>query len=458
MLARSTSEHGTQIVRDRLLGQVLHGARLESVIGEGSAARVYRAKHVVLEREYAVKVLSIPHAQKQELVTRFYREARALAQLGHENIVSIIDSGETTDGRPFLTMELLYGETLQERLDRRRLGFREIVRLARQMLRGLGEAHRRGLVHRDLKPANVMLVGATGEETVKLLDFGIVRLKDRMSTNLTGGEMILGTPRYMAPEQVMNAASASARSDLYSFGVMLYEMLSGRAPFEGALLEVLDKQFNAEPPRLRTTCGLEPLVYALLSKEPENRPKTAEAVLDALDAIEGRREELSFDDQTGVVYVERTAKESMPFGATVNESNTSEVLPPMELNGPTLMDVPFDENEETMPSGIEPTVRRLRPASSASTNLRVVDEERAYDVMATAPPTELDLGSRDTDPDPEPPSMMTKLVESPMTSSGPIIAVTDPAAHPALIVTIALLLAFCATMAVGIVCQSVPGL
>jgi serine/threonine protein kinase len=244
---------------------------------------------------------------------------------------------------------------------------------------------------------------------------------------------------------------------------MLYEMLAGRAPFEGAVLEVLDKQFNATPPRLSTSSGFESLVYALLEKDPMDRPPSARAVLEAIDELEAERRPLEFADQTGVVYVERTAKESMPYGATVNESETAEVLPELELGGPTLMDtpraeaLPFDENEETMPSGIEPTVRKMRPrpASAASTNLRIVDEEEpaeadTYEALP-ARPTQLDLGAHDTDPDPEPPPIATRVVEQPMS---PVVVRIAETSSPMLLMLIALLLAFCTTLAIGLVARA----
>ncbi|MEQ8272023.1 MAG: serine/threonine-protein kinase [Deltaproteobacteria bacterium] len=404
--------------RDRLLGQVLHGARLEAVLGEGSASRVYRARHLVLEREYAVKVLSVPHAHKDDLVERFYREARALSRMAHENIVGVVDCGQTHDGRPFLTMEMLFGETLQARLERGRLAMNEVVDITRQVLSGLAEAHRRGLVHRDLKPANVMLVNVEGATVAKLLDFGVARLVRDDQPQITSTEMLLGTPRYMAPEQAMRAADASPRSDLYSFGVMLYEMLAGRAPFEGGLIEVLDKQFHTPPPVLRTSSGLEPLVFQLLEKDPAKRPSNALLVLAELERLlrMPRTPSLSFPDRT------RRSQ-----------------LPELDLDGPTLLDepLPFDGQEDTVPSGNEPTVLRARVPAVGATNLRIYDDEHDTREMSPADPTT----DFDTDPDDAPlfgERTMSELVSS---------------SNPLMLMVLAMVLAFSVTMVAGTAVQ-----
>lgn len=371
------------------MGQRIHGARIESVIGEGSAARVYLARHEVLDRTYAVKVLSLPNAQKQDLVERFYREARVLSRISHPNIVGVVDCGRIVDGRPFLTMELLVGETLQVRIAR---GDVDVYATSRQILRGLAEAHRRGLVHRDLKPANVMLVEQEGREVAKLLDFGIARLVSASAgPHITSGEMVLGTPRYMAPEQAMNASAASARSDLYSFGILLYEMLSGRAPFEGGMIDVLDQQLNKLPPALTTTSGLEPLVYQLLEKRPEHRPSSALAVLASLERI-----------------VERTVDARISF------------------EGPTVLEAPRDPCDVDEPLvGTEPTVVRSRPAAP----FRDTEETSA---------------AHDTDPDPFQPALMHRETsEQPMAT----FRALERDSNPALWMLLALVIAFGATLA-----------
>jgi hypothetical protein len=202
--------------------------------------------------------------------------------------VKVIASGTTFDGRPFLGMEHLDGRTLKAVAEAERpLPPARIRRVVRQVALALGAAHRLGLVHRDLKPTNIMLVGAGADEVAKVLDFGVARVVDVGGANLTAQQSILGTPRYMAPEQVLDPAQAGPSSDLYSLGVILYELLAGRPPFDGGVMEILGQQFGAEPPALASRTGLEPLAMALLAKTPAGRPASADEVVARLD--EGAR-------------------------------------------------------------------------------------------------------------------------------------------------------------------------
>lgn len=323
---------------DPLIGMVLHGYRLEAAIGQGSAARVYRARHLFLDRSYAVKVLSAASGNTIGLASRFEREARALSEMSHPNIVSVVDFGTTPGGRPFLTMELLGGRTLAEVMERERPMARGRIRLiARQLAEGLAEAHRHRIVHRDLKPANVMLVEDRGCEVVKILDFGIARASDRPTSVLTGQDVVLGTPRYMAPEQVMNPTSVSPASDFYSLGVIIYEMLAGHAPFDGEMMEVLDQQMNREPPPLTTNTGLEELVHRLLSKRPEDRPYDACEVMRALDRPQGgrsaeRRSTVGFEDETNALFVEG------PVDTVLDDATISEARYARDFDDPTEID------------------------------------------------------------------------------------------------------------------------
>lgn len=302
----------TQVVEhDPLLGVVLHGYRLDSVLGRGRAAIVYRARHEVLHREAAIKILARDLAVQPEQLERFRREAQALSAMHHPNIVEVFDFGTAPDGRPFLSMELLNGRTLASEIDRNGpVGIGRFVEIARQLASGLAEAHRRGLVHRDLKPNNIMLVDGPAGEVAKILDFGIVRFTSAERSQLTDNDLVLGTPRYMAPEQVVSPHDAGPRSDLYALGVILYEMLTGRAPFDGSLMAVLEQQLHGVPPPMGTQTGFEPLIGSLLQKNPEDRPPTAEALLEALGFVESllRRateveiapEQLAFPEQTEV--------------------------------------------------------------------------------------------------------------------------------------------------------------
>ena len=268
--------------------------RVEALIGEGSAAKVYRAQHVFLNQTYALKVLSTSIEQSPGLEARFKREARALSYMSHPNIVSFVDYGFTPFiARPFFAMEYVAGKTLAEVLSGGSLPIDRVLRIVRQIADGLAEAHRHDIIHRDLKPTNVMLVGE--DDQVKILDFGIARIQADETEDLTMAEVVLGTPRYMAPEQVVSPSDASPESDLYSLGVMIYEMLTGSVPFRGPVVQVLEKQIQAKPRALSTNTGLEGLVHRLLAKEPCDRPGDAESVAFVLDRL---RRDRAFDVAT----------------------------------------------------------------------------------------------------------------------------------------------------------------
>jgi serine/threonine-protein kinase len=212
--------------------------RLLRLIGAGSAGSVYEAENMVVGKKVAIKILHSDLAQNDTLRARFAAEARAGAQIGHPNIVDIYDFGITSEGTPYIVMELLHGETLEELLARRGgLAPALACELMVQILAGLGAAHRMGIVHRDLKPANIVITHPRPDAPlVKMLDFGIAK----GVLELTGYEGIMGTPLYMSPEQA-RASDVGPQADIYAAGVMLYEMLAGEPPFTGDTGEVLRK-------------------------------------------------------------------------------------------------------------------------------------------------------------------------------------------------------------------------
>lgn len=282
---------------DPLLGSVLHGFRIEKLIGQGSAARIYYAVHRVLDREYAVKVLHPEFCESRDAVGRLRREARLLSKIRHPNIVEVHDFGETENGRPFIAMELLSGRTLKSVIDEEgSLAPERALSIVRQVAAGLQEAHRVGLVHRDLKPENIMLVGEGNQETAKILDFGLARAfrGDSRFSMITGADILLGTPRYMAPEQILAPSSAGPTSDLYALGVILHEMLSGQPMFSGEIFEVIEAQLNRRPPELSRGPAeitvLHRVAMRLLDKDPAARISSAAGVIAELDRAEGRRD------------------------------------------------------------------------------------------------------------------------------------------------------------------------
>jgi len=269
--------------------------RLVRKIGEGASGAVYEAEHVELGRRIALKVLSPEHASAKDAIERFRREARAIAALSHPNLCLLYDFGRALDGRVFLAMELLDGETLELRLSRTRgMDFREAVDLAIETTRALEAAHDANLVHRDLKPANLFLTRAG---TVKLLDFGVAMALSDVSVHdekRNQGFAIFGTPEYMSPEQVAGD-SVDGRCDLYALGCVLYELVTGTPPFEGSSsVLVMGKQLREvpEPPRVRAPhrgipVALEDVIMTALAKSADNRFANARAMREALEASLG---------------------------------------------------------------------------------------------------------------------------------------------------------------------------
>ncbi len=259
------------------------GYRVLSVLGTGGMGVVYRAEDTTLRRIVALKLMRPTLAVSPAARQRFLREARSAAAVRHDHIVTIHQAGEA-DGIAYLAMELLEGETLEHRLKREpRLPIAEAVRIGREIAEGLAAAHERGLIHRDIKPSNIWLEHGTGR--VKLLDFGLARGAEG-DTSLTQSGAIIGTPAYMAPEQVDGVADA--RSDLFSLGCVLYRMVTGRPPFSGATtMQVLQAIATCEPePAERVNpeaAGeLSHLVARLLAKVPQKRCATAREVVHAL--------------------------------------------------------------------------------------------------------------------------------------------------------------------------------
>ncbi len=273
---------------DPLVGSSFDRYRVTERLGGGGMAVVYRARHDVIEREVAIKILFGELAADKEFAERFRREANAASRIKHPNVVEIFDFGETREGMSFLVMELLKGETLNEAIQwtgpfrpRRAAG------VLRQLASGLQAAHDMGYIHRDLKPGNVMLgSGPPGGpvELAKILDFGLVLVASDEATRLTRTGQTLGTPHYMAPEQFAGG-EATVRSDLYSLGAVLHEMLAGHAPFRGSLGEVLVQQQSAQPPPLPKSGGLEKLAARLLEKQAKKRPASATEVIELIDGL-----------------------------------------------------------------------------------------------------------------------------------------------------------------------------
>jgi serine/threonine protein kinase len=270
------------------------GYRLIEKIAEGGMGVIYRAEHTQIGRKAAVKIIKRAYCEDEELIGRFHREARAVNAIEHENIVDIFDFGRDSAGRVFFVMELLSGEPLSERMRRGPLRWSEGLEILLQTGRALSAAHAAGFIHRDIKPENIFLRDRS-ETSVKLLDFGIAKLSGSVTSKLTKTGAVFGTPAYMSPEQI-NGLEVDPRTDIYSLGVVAYEMFAGEPPFAGETLGAIIKQHLFEPPpplrphpAVRAPEGLAALIEGMLAKEVDERYPSIDAMLADLADLEADR-------------------------------------------------------------------------------------------------------------------------------------------------------------------------
>jgi serine/threonine-protein kinase len=267
--------------------------RLEEELGRGGMGAVYRAFHVGVHKQFAVKVLTAEVAGKKSIAARLVLEAQAAGRIGHPGILEVYDVGEDDDGRPFLVMELLRGETLASLVARGPLDVDVACWIAAQVLEVLDAAHRAGVVHRDVKPQNVFLVAPSddagaGPRTVKLLDFGIAKFHLDDATGITRSGEVIGSPLYMAPEQARGEVEIDARVDVWSVGAMLFEMLTGKPAHLGpSAIAVLAKILTETAPspssrRPSVPREIDAIVQRALVIERDDRYDAARAMLDAL--------------------------------------------------------------------------------------------------------------------------------------------------------------------------------
>jgi eukaryotic-like serine/threonine-protein kinase len=277
-----------EVRQARRLGQYV----LEQKLGEGGMGEVYRARHGMMRRPTAIKLLRGDRAGELNLL-RFEREVQLTARLTHPNTITIFDYGRTDDGVLYYAMELLDGANLQRIVAvAGAQPASRVVRILGMVCGALTEAHTIGLIHRDIKPANIMLCTQGGEQdVVKLLDFGLVKeFQVDRDVHLTAGSSILGTPQYMAPESILKPDSADARTDIYSLGAVAYLLLTGVDVFEGnSIVEICGKHVHQTPEPLSArgiavSSELEAVVLACLEKDPERRPQSAAELRRRLEA------------------------------------------------------------------------------------------------------------------------------------------------------------------------------
>jgi len=284
-------------VTDPFIGTVVgERYRIVSRIGIGGMGAVYRAEHTMMRRDLAIKVLLPELSGKEEFARRFEREAESASRLDHPNIITVTDFGRTAEGSLFLAMEFLAGTSLGAAISGGPMPAGRALAIMRQILRALDHAHAAGVVHRDLKPENIMLIERDGNrEFVKILDFGIAKVTEPQSGReaLTQAGVIFGTPEYLSPEQALGEA-VDARADIYAAGVILFEMLAGRRPFESEdKVKIISMHLAHAPPRIREVSPsvevpipLEQAVLQAMEKSRDNRFSSAAAFLQALEDAE----------------------------------------------------------------------------------------------------------------------------------------------------------------------------
>jgi eukaryotic-like serine/threonine-protein kinase len=351
-------------VRDPLFGAKLGDYQVVGPLGEGGMGVVYEGLHTVINKRVAIKVIKPEFSGDQVLVRRVLAEAQAVNAVRHRGIVDIHAHGLTPDGRPYLVMELLHGETLHDLIDRQgQLSLAEAVGLLLEATGPLFAAHKAGIVHRDLKPTNLFICrDDDGERFLKLLDFGLAKrtAPGVTSSTMTSASLIVGTPDYMAPEQA-RAQPTDARTDIYALGVMAFELLAGRLPYTaGSSVDLVMQHLAAPVPRLSDLDPLIPqelsaLVEQMMAKEPANRPQSLEPVRALLKQLAA---------QPGL---------AMPLSPR-----------PSPVRSPPVT-----------PAAFEPTVVRPSQKSPRESTQPELDQVRV-DRTVVAPAPEQDVGTADT--------------------------------------------------------------
>ena len=283
---------------DSLIGTTLAGKyRIDARLNEGGMGTVYRGTHVLMDKTVAIKVLRPSLAADEKIVARFSREARAASRISHPNALSVTDFGEDDSGHVFLVMEYLSGKTLKQVIrDEGPLPLARVVDITRQIGDALNAAHLQGVVHRDLKSDNIMLLDTMTSDHAKVLDFGIAKINEpegTVDTGLTAPNLVIGTPQYMSPEQCSQDSEIDARSDIYSLGVILYEMLVGHVPFTGDSPTIVMMKHLQEPvpsvleERSDLPASVGRVVARAMAKLPSNRYQNVAELVEDMTIASG---------------------------------------------------------------------------------------------------------------------------------------------------------------------------
>jgi serine/threonine protein kinase len=409
-------------------GTTIGNFQLLRTLGEGGMGVVFEAEHVTMHRRAAIKVLRPELIKDAQTIRRFFNEARATNEIRHPGIVQIYDCGTREDGSPWLIMELLEGETLSKRIARTApMPATEVIALGTQTASVLEAAHRAGIIHRDLKPDNLFIVNnqeTPSGERIKVLDFGIAKLGSSAATKSmhTQTGMLMGTPLYMSPEQCRGTGQVDARSDIYSFGLILYQMATGDLPFvsEG-MGELFDMQMNRPPPPLeRKVPGIAPAlaeaILRTLRKDPAERFQSMAELQRALAAVITANPNAQASTAETIAAPVATSHARISPAHALPSSNTTLSSGAMEVE-------PFDEL---------PRSRLARPSLIAGALLLVgggVFAARALSGSGRAPPAQAEESARAASqgPAPRPAPSAPDRNAAPVVARSPAVATPPPA-------------------------------
>lgn len=355
--------------RDPMLGRSIDGRyRIDGLIGAGGMGTVYRATRLLIGDEVAIKILHQDHADAHSS-ERFRREAQAAARLKHPNAVSIYDFGISTDGLQYLVMEFVEGESLRERLTNGPLDLSTTAEVLSQVCAALDEAHHRQIIHRDVKPDNIILHSSAAGLRVKVLDFGIAKLRDEAAGHLTQTGSVMGTPHYMSPEQCLGE-ELDPRADIYSVGIVLYEMLCGQVPFNSPVsTAVVVQHVSQVPPSLRSINpavpeAVEEVVLHAIQKQRNDRPSDAVTLAQELVVALGGRH-VPASDYAPIPQVGSPVKWKREINEETTErrsTSSSQDLPKtVYLESPAL-GVPEGRRTNGEHAALTANLKRVRPA------------------------------------------------------------------------------------------------
>lgn len=360
---------------DVLIGQTLIGKyRIDERLNEGGMGAVYRGTHVLMDKTVAIKVLRPSLAADQKIVARFSREARAASRILHPHALSVTDFGESEDGVVFLVMEYLNGTTLKDIIRKEGpMQLPRVVEIIRQVGSALDAAHEQGVVHRDLKSENIMLLATNGPEYAKVLDFGIAKIKEAegvFDPGLTAPDLVIGTPQYMSPEQCSQAPDIDSRSDVYSLGVIIYEMLVGHVPFTGESPTTIMMKHLQEPvpsvlvERPDLPASMDGVLSRAMAKQPQDRYQCVGELVDDLIIAAGAGEVgVPNSAQLNQAAVANTQS---PAAAVVDDADEETLVTPRATTGSQPRPAP--RTTEMYPATTAPTNEMYAPAPARPFN------------------------------------------------------------------------------------------